>query len=135
MSRLSAFLHPAVEAAEKEVFVSKRFQDENGRPVPFKIRPVTQEELDAITKQSQRVRTVKGRAQEYLDGAEMNRRIVVKGTVEPDFTDAELCQAYGVLDPMLVPGRMLLAGEFNQLRDAIEELSGFNGSAEEEAKN
>ena len=49
MSRLSAFLHPVQTAVEKEVLISTRFQDENGEPVPFRIRAITQEQNDALT--------------------------------------------------------------------------------------
>lgn len=50
MSKLSAFLHPVTTSEEKEVVISNRFQDESGQPVPFKIRALTQEENDAITR-------------------------------------------------------------------------------------
>ena len=57
----------------------------------------------------------------------------------PDFRAADLCEAYGVLDPELVLGKMLLAGEFAGLSDAISELSGITdeayAQAGEEAKN
>ena len=54
MSKLSAFLHPVTTSEEKEVVISNRFQDESGQPVPFKIRALTQEENDAITRQATR---------------------------------------------------------------------------------
>ena len=41
MSKLSAFLHPVAVQEEKEVVVSRRFQDEDGKPVPFRIRALT----------------------------------------------------------------------------------------------
>ena len=44
MSKLSTFLHPVAVQEEKEVVVSRRFQDEDGKPVPFRIRALTQEE-------------------------------------------------------------------------------------------
>lgn len=56
MSKLSAFLHPVTTSEEKEVVISNRFQDESGQPVPFKIRALTQEENDAITRQATRRR-------------------------------------------------------------------------------
>ena len=47
-----------------------------------------------------------------------------------------MCEAYGTLDPMQVPGKMLTAGEFAALLDAISELSGFDAETpEDEAKN
>ena len=123
-------------ALEKEVVVSSRFRDENGHPVPFKIRSLTQEENDAITKKATRTRKVDGQRQDYLDGVDFTRRMVVAATVEPDFTSKELCDGYGVLDPLQVPGKMLLSGEYKTLVQAITELSGFDGEdVEAEAKN
>ena len=137
MSTLHAFLHPASAEDILEVEVSKRFRDENGKAVPFKIRAVTQEENDLLVKRS--MRPVKGgrRGEKELDGSLLSPRIVVAATVEPDFTSEELCRAYGVLDPLEVPGKMLLAGEFKKLSEEIMRLSGFDDAEdlEEEAKN
>ena len=134
MSKLSAFLHPVTTQEEKEIVISQRFQDEKGAPVPFKIRALTQEENDQIIKQATRQIRVNGQPLESLDTADYNRRVVVAGTVEPDFRAKEMCDAYGVLDPLLVPGKMLLAGEFSKLNREIAALSGFN-SVEEDLKN
>lgn len=134
MSKLSAFLHPVTTSEEKEVVVSNRFQDENGRPVPFKIRALTQEENDRITKQATRQTKVNGQTVEKLDSVDFSRRMVVAATIEPDFQAKELCDAYGVLDPLLVPGKMLLSGEYAKLMNAITDLSGF-GDAGDEVKN
>lgn len=138
MSRLSAFLHPAVTQETAEIVISKRFLDEKGKPVPFKVRSLTQEENDALIKRS--TRTLKDRngpARERLDNIEYTRRLVVAATVEPDFSSKELCDAYSVMDPLLVPGKMLLPGEYQKLTETIMELSGFNdaGAVEDEAKN
>lgn len=137
MSKLSAFLHP-VEAAvqEKEVLISKRFQDEKGKPVPFKIRSLTQEENDKLISQATRRVKTKGGTEERFDNVTYSRSLAVAGTVFPDFSSEELCKGYGVLDPALVPGKMLRAGEFSELTKAISNLSGFSeNEVEEEAKN
>ena len=138
MNRLSAFLHPAVAQETAEVVISKRFLDEEGKPVPFKIRSLTQEQNDALIKLATRaVKDRSGRSQEKLDSIDYTRRLIVAATVEPDFSSKELCDAYGVMDPLMVPGRMLLAGEYRTLSDKIMELSGFDdaGDVEAEAKN
>lgn len=136
MSNLSAFLHPVTMQEEKEVVISKRFLDEDGKPAKFKIRSVTQDEADALLKQS--ARTVKkrdGSMEQTVDDQNFNRRLIVAATVMPDFRAKELCDAYGVLDPLLVPGKMLFSGEFSLLLREILDLSGLNNSVEEEAKN
>lgn len=136
MSNLSAFLHPVTMQEEKEVVISKRFLDEDGKPAKFKIRSVTQDEADALLKQS--TRTVKkrdGSMEQTVDDQNFNRRLIVAATVIPDFRTKELCDAYGVLDPLLVPGKMLFSGEFSNLLREILDLSGLTNSLEDEAKN
>ena len=136
MSNLSAFLHPAQSAAAHEVVISKRFMGEDGRPVPFRIRPLTQEENDAITRRCLRQSKVNGQMVERLDNVAYRRRLVVAATVEPDFQNEEICRAYGTMDPMEVPGKMLLAGEYSRLSKEIMALSGFETDGlEEDAKN
>lgn len=135
MSALSAFLHPAVTREEKEVIISKRFLGEDGKPVPFKIRSLTQEENAAIIKAATRKKKVDGQWQDSVDANELGARTIVEATVFPDFRSAELCETYGTKDPVQVPGKMLLAGEFSRLLDAVSKLSGFDKSLDEEAKN
>ena len=135
MSALSAFLHPAVTCEEKEVIISKRFLSEDGKPVPFKIRALTQEKSADIIRTATRMKLVNGQLQESVDANELSARTIVEATVFPDFRSAELCEAYGTKDPVQVPGKMLLAGEFGRLIDAVSKLSGFDKSLDEEAKN
>lgn len=136
-SRLEAFLHPIQTEERKEVLISKRFQDENGNLIPFIIRQISQAENEEIVKKATKTKKVRGVPQEYVDGAEVSRRLVVAATVDPDFTSKEICDAYGVLDPLMVPGKMLLSGEYNRLLDEITSLSGFESleDLETEAKN
>ena len=134
MSKLSAFLHPVVENKEKEVVISNRFLDEKGNPIPFKIRAITQKENDAILKLATRRAKENGQTVEKLDNVDFSRRMVVAATVFPDFKEKELCDAYGVMDPLLVPGKMLLSGEYSRLMREITALSGFD-ALEEEVKN
>lgn len=138
MSNLSAFLHPVQAEEVQEVIVSRRFLGEDGKPVPFKIRPLTQEENNRLTKQSMVPVKGGGRGERELNAIEYGSRVIVAATVEPDFRSEELCRAYGTMDPLEVPGKMLLAGEYKRLTDAVMELSGFSedaGDLEEEAKN
>ena len=113
---------------------ANRFQDESGQPVPFKIRALTQEENDAITRQATRRRKEGGQTIEQLDSVDFTRRMVVAATVEPDFSSKELCDGCGVLDPLLVPGKLLLSGEYARLVKEITKLSGF-AEQEDEVKN
>ncbi len=136
MSQLSAFLHPVSLGEEREVVISSRFQDGEGNSVPFRIRPVTQWENDSITRLSRRTQKVNGVLQDYLDTVEYNRRLVVAATIIPDFQNKELCKQYGTLDPLELPAKMLLSGEFRKLLTEILDVSGFsNENPTKEAKN
>ena len=135
MSDLHAFLHPVQGDETREVIISRRFLGEDGKPVPFKIRALSQAENDQITKDS--MEPVKGgrRGEKTLNSTNYGRRIIVAATDFPDFRSEELCKAYGVMDPLEVPGRMLLAGEYDRLSREILALSGFDEDLEEQAKN
>ena len=52
MGDIKAFLQPPVLNETKEVIISKRFKDENGKPVPFVIRVIDQETNDRLTKKA-----------------------------------------------------------------------------------
>lgn len=135
MASLSAFLNPVVPD-EEEIIISKRFQ-ENGKPVPFKIRPLTQEENQALIKQCSESKKGPRGTERRLNADRYSAALIVAATVEPDFRNAELCKAYGTMDPLQVPAKMLLAGEHQKLSEAILALSGISDDeeAEEEVKN
>lgn len=138
MSKLNAFLHPVRPTVEeKEVIISTRFQDENGKPVPFKIRSLTQAENEQLMKKATKKKKINGQEVEYRDDMQYSREIVLAATLEPDFSNEEMCKTYGVLDPSLVPSKMLMTGEYQRLVAAISDLSGLNDSEDvfESAKN
>lgn len=138
MSKLFAFLNPVPVHEEKEVFISDRFKDEEGKVVPFRIRSVTQEENDALNRQSfRKVRGADGQMVKEFDLITYRRKLAVAATVFPDFTDKEICDAYGTMDATEVVVKMLRPGEFALLGEKISELSGFTADdpTVNEAKN
>ena len=134
---LSAFLNPIELKEEKDVVISTRFRDENGKVVPFRIQSLSQEENEAISKKCRRIVKIDGQKQETFDGLEYNRRLIVAATVNPDFSAKDLCDRYGVLDPLMVPAKMLTGGEYGRVLKEIMELCDFDEieNLEEEAKN
>lgn len=137
MGTLHAFLHPETPE-QQEIVISTRFKDEKGNPVPFIIRAISQEENEGLRKKATRTYKDKrtGESVREFDGAKFTRLFTIAGTVRPDFQATELCEAYSVLDPELVLGKMLLAGEYSRLSEAIANLSGINeDDLGQEAKN
>lgn len=135
MSNLEAFLHPVQAQETKEIMISNRFQ-QDGKVVPFVIRALSEEESQKIREScTRKIRNRAGGVSSEFDANAFSVKMLIAGTVTPDFNSAELCSAYGTIDPMAVPGKMLLAGEYNKLSDAIAEMSGFDDDIEEQAKN
>ena len=134
MASLSAFLHPE-QAENKEVLVSERFK-ENGKPVPFVIRPITQDENGELLKKYRKVDKKTGN--ETFNRVAYNHALTALAVVEPDLNNAELQKAWGVLGPEKLLTKMLYVGEFANLLEAVQELSGLDQDINddiEEVKN
>ncbi len=122
MSSLNAFLHP-VQIENKEVIVSNRFK-EDGKPVPFVIRPITEKENGLLIKKY----TKKDRnGRDVLDRTEYAHALVACAVVFPDLTDSDLQKKYNVLGETALLTEMLNVGEYALLSQKVSEISGLNG--------
>ena len=133
MSSLNAFLHP-VQVENKEVIVSDRFM-EDGKPVPFIIRPISEKENGQLIRKHTR-KDKSGR--DVLERTEYAHALVASAVVYPDLANAELQKAYGVLGETALLAEMLNVGEFAALSQRVSELSGLNRDINkdiEEVKN
>lgn len=133
MSSLNAFLHP-VNVEAKEVIVSNRFL-EDGEPVPFIIRPISEKENGLLIKKYTK-KDKTGR--DILDRTEYAHALVASAVVFPDLTNAELQKQYNVLGETSLLTEMLNVGEFAILSQTVSEISGLNSSINkdiEEVKN
>jgi len=137
MSALKAFLQPSVEGITKEVIISERFKDEDGNPVPFVIKAISQKENEKLARMCRKTAKVDGIPVEKTDSILYTRRLILACVQEPDFSDQEMCKYYGTEDPLEVPSQMLSVGEYNRLSNAILELNDMKSMGEkiEEAKN
>lgn len=139
MGVLKAFLQPTEVDETRKVVVSKRFLDEDGNPVPFEIKSMSQEENQRLTKKFTKGKYVNGNKVDVFDSKGYTNAMIVACTVQPDFADAEMCKVYGCIDPESVPARMLRAGEYTTLVQEIMRFNGFDPDSklkeEEEAKN
>lgn len=127
MSSLNAFLNP-LQTENKEVIVSNRFQ-EKGKPVPFIIKPITQEENKALIKKFSK-KDKKGN--ESFDKTEYVSALTSSAVVFPDLTNAELQKAYGVLGESSLLQKMLYVGEYATLAQEVQELSGLDKDINED---
>ena len=132
MSSLKAFLNP-IQTDEKEVVVSKRFIGEDGKPEPFKIRPITQEENKLLIKKFTKKNDKKGT--ETFDRPEYVSALTATGVVFPDLTSAELQKVYGVLGESSLLQKMLYVGEYAELAQAVQALSGLDEDINEDIED
>lgn len=124
ISTLQAFLIKAAkEQSEKEIIVSKRFEQK------FKIRALTMDEWEQIQKLS-----TNPESRERVDSYGMLKRAAIEGCVDPSYKDADFISALGVTTPAEALAKTLKAGEIVKLANAILKFSGFGESVEEARK-
>lgn len=137
MSVLKGFLQPSPMEETKEVIISDRFKDENGKPLPFKLRKIDSETSEALMKRCRRKERVNGQIINEIDNTKYTKLLVLACVVSPNFKDSEMCDFYKVINPEDVPSRMLSIGEFSRLSDEIMKFNDFDTpeEIENEVKN
>ncbi|WP_068782260.1 phage tail assembly chaperone [Paenibacillus sp. GM2] len=135
MSQLSLFFaQNVVSEISEEVIISPRFMDEAGKPIPWKLRSMTEEENEAIRKSSQRKIKERGIVTLDTNSDEYLAKLVVASVVFPDLKDAELQKSYGVLGSDQLLRKMLLPGEYATLLQKVQEVNGFDRDVNELAE-
>lgn len=138
MDNLKAFLLPPVMEEEKEVIVSKRILDADGKPIPFRIRMIDQDTNEKLQRRAMNRKTKNGQTLKELDSDKYVKLLIQACVCYPDFSASEVCAHYKTLDPLDVPSRMLTVGEYNRLAEEIRKFNGLDEDFEElleEAKN
>lgn len=140
MSSLQAFFAKNAESEiVDEVVVSDRFKDENGKPIPWKIRAITEAENEQLRKAAtQYVKGPGGRRVPEIQPEVYMAKVVVSSVVFPDLKNAELQKSYGVIGAEDLLKKMLLSGEYARLVQAVQEINGFDKDINElveEVKN
>lgn len=96
---------------EREVLLTERMTAD-GEQLLWRIRPMTQRENAEIWKRC-------GEKEKRYEGM-----ILAESVVFPDLKDAELQNSYGVMGAERLLERMLTAGEYDRLRQAVEAING-----------
>lgn len=140
MNNLQAFFAQNVQAEITEDFiVSDRFKDEGGKPIPWKLRSMTEGENEAIRKSATKRVKVKGRGyMPEINQEEYLAKLVISSVVFPNLKDAELQKSYGVMGAEALLKKMLFPGEYGELLGKVQEVNGFDKDLNEmvdEVKN
>ena len=119
---------------------SKRFVNK-GKPVAWKIKAITSDEDEVIRKECTKRVPIAGKRGQYnqeTDTDKYTARMCVACIVYPNLNDAELQDSYGVKSGEALLKKMLLPGEFTELKAKVMEVNGYDMSMEDlvdEAKN
>ena len=117
----------AVKCNEVEYVVSDRFMDENGEPIPWRLRILTEKENNQLRNQCRRKVTNAATKQTTTetDVQKYNDLLAEKCIAYPNLNDAELQESYGVIGAAELLKIMLLPGEYADLMQAISQANGF----------
>ena len=102
------------EREEKEVILSERLAADGGQVI-FLIRPMRQRENEDIWRRCGE------------DEKRYERAVLAESVIFPDLKDAKLQNSYGVVGAERLLEKLLLAGEYDRLRQAVEEINGGDG--------
>lgn len=142
MSGLSAFFSQNALKEENVKYVaSKRFVDENKKPIEWEIKSITSVEDEALRKLCTKKKPVPGKRNLFQPETDTDKYaglLAVKCTVSPNLNDVELQNTYGVMGADELLKTMLKPGEYADYLNKVQEVNGFEVSQEdlvEEAKN
>ena len=99
---------------EKELLLTERMLEDGGQML-FRIRPMSQRENEDIWKRC-------GEDAKRYEGM-----VLAESVVFPDLKDAALQNSYGVVGTERLLRKLLLTGEYDRLRMAVEEINGGDG--------
>lgn len=117
-----------VEGITKEVIISDRFVDENGKIMKFEIKAISQKELNELKKRASGY-DKKGKL--IINEGLLNMLCIIDNTVKPNFKDSESIKKLGCATPEQYLNKVLLAGEVERLTKEILEMSGFGQNINE----
>ena len=138
---LSAFLKEnKIKREAYEYVASKDFVDGEGNPIPWKIRPLTNEEMDNLRDRfTKRVKNkLTQKTEEVFDKEGFTMEMATTAIEFPQLDDAQLQEAYGVVGADSLLKAMLTPGELQDLFLAVNEASDFEvgmGQKIKQAKN
>lgn len=142
MGSLSAFLSQNALKDENIKYVaSKRFLDENGKPIEWELCCITSEEDEAIRKACTKRVPIPGKKNQYTQEIDYNLylgKLAARCTVFPNLNDKELQDSYGVMGADALLKKMLKPGEYADYLQKVQQVNGFEVTFEDavdEAKN
>lgn len=137
METLTSFLKENKIQRELVGYVaSKDFVNEKGEHIEWKLRCLTNAEIDALAdRYTKRITNkVTKQSEEHFDKLGFTMAMTVTSIVYPDLKDETLQDSYGVADEESLLKEMLTPGELQDLHLAVNEVSDFNVGMDDKIK-
>lgn len=139
---LKAFLKEnAIKIESASYAASKRFVDDQGNSVNWKLRILSNTEFDKILLNAQKKVADPGNPRNrvtVVDNTKLRDDLLVACVEYPNLADLELQNSYGAIGELELIKKMLTPGELTDLVTAIQQANGFEVGMEDrvqEAKN
>lgn len=126
----------AIKYKEVEYIASERFVDENGKPILWRFRTLTEAESQKLrAKCKRRVTDARTRQTSIeTDNEKYNDLMIEQCVIYPNLNDAALQESYGAVGAAELARTMLLPGEYADLSMAITEANGFDSGMADKIK-
>ena len=140
MSDFSIFMCGKDTTETTKFVASKRFV-KDGKPVEWEIKAIDSDLDEAIRKECTKKIPIHGKRGQYtqeIDNDKYIGKMCVASIVYPNLNNAELQDGYGVKTADALLKKMLLPGEYTELKTKVMEVNGYDMSMEElvdDAKN
>lgn len=127
---LNAFLKQnTLPPIREEIALSSRFSGKSGEPAVFVLEGITEEENAALRLSCHR----REKGGTVLDRERYLKKLAAACVRSPDLKSAELQASWGVMGEEDLLAKMLTAGEFARLLEAVERVCGFTSFTERKA--
>ena len=138
MGNLSAFLaENALKVQNIKHIVSRRFVNEDMKPVVWEIACITSGEDEKLRKDCTKRVPIPGKRNQFTMETDYNLylgKLAAKCTVFPNLDDAELQNSYGVMGADTLLKVMLTPGEYADYLIKIQEVNGFDIAFDEKVE-
>lgn len=141
MSDFAAFMAGNAAKTENVKYAaSKRFAVK-GKPIEWELKAIDSDLDEALRKECTKKVPVPGKRGQFNMETDTDKylgKMCVACTVYPNLNDAELQDSYGVKGAEALLKKMLLPGEYTELKSKVMEVNGYDMSMEElvdDAKN
>lgn len=142
MSDLTRFLKKNKKVKGNTVYcVTKSLTDEEGKPLPWTIRPVSTSENDALRDECMIDVQIPGKPGMYrpkLQSSKYIAKLLAASVVEPNLHDKDLQDSYGAMTPEELLKEMVDdPGEYGDFTVFVQKFNGFSNMEDKvnEAKN